>query len=103
MGHSNRGTTTYICAAEHSELFGTAEHSELFARHTGMRGCRRLRMLPDSFSHLHYLHHVFHHQMGEDCVKPALCRRHRAGFVFAGVYTSAPMRGHTRRKGIGAT
>jgi hypothetical protein len=32
-----------------------------FGRRAGLRGCRRLQMLPDSFSHLHYLHHVFHH------------------------------------------
>jgi hypothetical protein len=34
-----------------------------FGRRAGLRGCLGLHMLPDSFSHLHYLHHVFHHAM----------------------------------------
>ncbi|HZP84871.1 MAG TPA: hypothetical protein VFB21_24760 [Chthonomonadaceae bacterium] len=38
-----------------------AEGDKAFARRTGLRGRLGLRMLPDSFSHLHYLHHVFHH------------------------------------------
>jgi len=62
-----------------------------FARHDGtglvpwtsrsvvVRQCRRLLMLPDSFSHLHYLHHVFHHTRVPDTrsMPPAW-----GGFVF---------------------
>ncbi len=43
--------------------------------------CPRLTMLPDSLSHLHYLHHVFHHAPGATMTRSVLTQRRVLCFV----------------------
>lgn len=57
-------------------------------------------MLPDSFSHLHALHHhLLHHAL---CVGYPLCAKHRAGFDLYGRF-AVDERVNINERGVRAT